>query len=172
MFQWVKSHCLRNNGSLLVAMQASFINIKSFHLRIKDEWNMDYAVSSWLILKISSWFYDFTVKCTSHEKLQLEQNKTKQNQTRMGKGEKKSILLADWRTFLDNPNHEQLVVGYLHIFSAGYHMDAPHYFSSGKVKLWWCQVETTFEKILHSTVTSDWEFRHDEGKERSESTTK
>ena len=47
-------------------------------------------------------------------------------------------------------------------------MNASNYFSYGKVTLWWCQVETAFERIPHSTATNDWKFRFDEERERRE----
>lgn len=56
----------------------------------------------------------------------------------------------------------------LHISSVGYYMDASNYFNYGKVKLWWCQVETSFERIPHSMVTNDWKFRLGGVRERSE----
>jgi hypothetical protein len=60
------------------------------------------------------------------------------------------------------------VADYLHISRAGYYMNALSYFSYGKVTVCWCQVETSFERIPHSTVTNDWKFRFDEEREKSE----
>lgn len=62
-------------------MKTSFINIiNRLHLQIKDEWNMDSAVHSSLILKGSSWFCVTALNFISCEKSADGKNKTKQNQ--------------------------------------------------------------------------------------------